>query len=60
MAKKHMGESSLQALIGLIKSALKSKSNIDHTHDRVNGYKVVVSNTAPTVNDTTIITFVTG
>lgn len=29
-----------------------------HTHERVNGFKVVVSDSEPTVNDTSIITLV--
>lgn len=39
-------------------SALGGKSDIGHTHDRVNGYKLVVSGAAPTENDPTVLTFV--
>lgn len=41
-----------------IKTALNGKAESDHTHETVNGYKIVVSNTAPTVNDINVITFV--
>ena len=41
-----------------IKTLLAGKSDTNHTHDRVNGYKIVVSTSVPTTNDTTIITFV--
>ena len=57
---KHIDETALTYLIKKIRLALDEKSGVDHTHDRVNGYKIVVSDTAPTVNDTSIITIVTG
>ena len=57
---KHIDEAALTYLIKKIRTALDEKSGVDHTHDRVNGYKIVVSDTAPTVNDTSIITIVTG
>lgn len=58
MTIKYLGESALQRLVFKIKNALAEKSNEGHTHDRVNGYKIVVSNTVPTVNDGSIITIV--
>lgn len=41
-----------------IKPLIDTKSDNNHTHDRVNGYKIEVSTTVPTSTDTTIITFV--
>ena len=41
-----------------IKPLIDAKADVGHTHDRVNGYKIVVSSTVPTTTDTTIITFV--
>ncbi len=40
-----------------LQQKLAQKADATHTHDRVNGLKPVVSNTAPTTNDNTIITF---
>ena len=57
---KHIDETALTYLIKKIRLALEEKSSVDHTHARVNGYKIVVSDTAPTVNDTSVITIVTG
>ncbi len=57
---KHIDETALTYLIKKIRLALEEKSSVDHTHERVNGYKIVVSDTAPTVNDTSVITIVTG
>lgn len=58
MTVKYINEVSLRRLISKIKSALAAKSDTSHTHDRVNGYKVVVSETVPTINDTLVITIV--
>lgn len=41
-----------------IQQRLSTKADVSHSHDRVNGLKPVVSNTAPSTNDNTIITFV--
>ena len=41
-----------------LQQRLTQKADTTHTHDRVNGLKPVISSTAPTVNDSTIITFV--
>ena len=41
-----------------IKQMLSLKSDVGHTHDRVNGYKIIISTTTPTIDDQTIITFV--
>lgn len=41
-----------------IKQMLALKSDVGHTHDRVNGYKIIISTTTPTIDDQTIITFV--
>ena len=57
---KHIDETALTYLIKKIRLSLEEKSGVDHTHERVNGYKIVVSDTAPTVNDTSVITIVTG
>lgn len=35
---------------------LSNKSNVGHTHDRINGLKIVKSSSVPTTTDTTIIT----
>ena len=41
-----------------IKPLIDAKADVNHTHDRVNGIKIVVSTSIPTTDDTTIITFV--
>lgn len=58
MAHKCTGDDALQRIFTNIKSLISTKSDTGHTHDRVNGYKIVVSTTVPTVNDTTVITIV--
>lgn len=39
-----------------LQQLLSNKANINHTHDRVNGFKIVKSSTVPTTTDNTIIT----
>lgn len=41
-----------------IKPLIDAKADANHTHDRVNGIKIVVSTSIPTTDDATIITFV--
>lgn len=50
----------LTRLLTNIKTQVDAKASTSHTHDRVNGVKLVVSTTAPTTTDNTIITFVKG
>jgi hypothetical protein len=58
MAHKCTGDEALQKIFTNLKSVLSGKSDTSHTHDRVNGYKIVVSDTAPTTDDKTVITIV--
>jgi hypothetical protein len=53
-------ETSLRRLLTNLKTKVDLKADTSHTHDRVNGVKLVVSTTAPTTTDNTIITFVKG
>lgn len=53
-------ETSLRRLLTNLKTKDDLKADTSHTHDRVNGVKLVVSTTAPTTTDNTIITFVKG
>lgn len=54
----YLDSTGAQYIITKVKTLLNGKSDTGHTHDRVNGYKIVVSTTVPTTNDQTIITFV--
>lgn len=54
----YLDQAGADYLVDKIKALLNGKSDTSHTHDRVNGYKIVVSTTAPTTNDQTVITFV--
>ena len=53
-------ETSLRRLLTNLKTKVDLKADTSHTHDRVYGVKLVVSTTAPTTTDNTIITFVKG
>ena len=50
----------LTRLLTKIKTQVDGKADTSHTHDRVNGVKLVVSTTTPTTQDNTIITVVKG
>lgn len=51
----------LTRLLTNIKTQVDAKASTSHTHDRVNGVKLVVSSTTPASGtDSTIITFVKG
>lgn len=55
---KYADTNSLIRFLNNMKTILNTKSNVNHTHEYVNGLKLVVSTTKPTTNDKTIITFV--
>lgn len=56
--QKFVDSDGAQRMFEKVKSVTDTKADSSHTHDRVNGYKIVVSTTVPTTNDSTIITFV--
>lgn len=57
----YVDDTGLQRLLTKLKTQVDGKADTSHTHDRVNGIKLVVSTTTPTSGtDNTIITFVKG
>ena len=50
----------LKSSLENLQTGLSKKADAAHTHDKVNGLKIVTSNTAPTVDDKTVITIVVG
>ena len=55
---KYADINALIRFLNNMKALLNTKSNVNHTHEYVNGLKLVVSTTKPTTDDKTIITFV--
>ena len=55
---KYADTNTLIRFLNNMKALLNTKSNVNHTHEYVNGLKLVVSTTKPTTDDKTIITFV--
>lgn len=58
MILKNADINTLTYFLTKIKALLATKSDINHTHEYVNGIKPVVSTTRPTVDDRTILTFI--
>lgn len=55
---KYADGTSMSRFLYNLRQLIAQKADTSHTHERVNGLKPVISTTAPTTNDNTIITFV--
>ena len=54
--RKYADKTSLKRYIDEIIELIDRKSDVNHTHDYINGKTIVISNTVPTVNDENVIT----